>query len=299
MRDTIKAHVALILVNLIYGANYVIAKEVMPTYIKPFGFIFIRASTGLLLFWLFHWLLTTLTKNDHLNKKVAREDWIKLALCGLFGVAINQMMFFKGLSLTSPINASLIMITSPIMVLIMASIMIRERITSIKLLGILLGTLGAGMIIWISNSDNNTNSSMLGDLFIFINASSYGLYLVLVKPLMNNYHPFTVIKWVFLFGFLYVIPFGWHEFAMIEWHTFPQQIWMAVIYVIIATTFMTYLFNIYALEKVNASVVSAYIYTQPVIATTIAMLLGKDHLSLIKLGAAILIFAGVFLVSRK
>ncbi len=299
MNETTKAHLALIIVNLIYGANYVIAKEVMPAYIQPFGFIVLRVSFALCLFWLFHYFVSRV-RTGLIHKKIERKDWGMLAACGLFGVAINQLMFFKGLSLTAPINASLIMITTPILVLIMAAIIIKEKITSFKLFGVLLGCIGAGLIIWFGNKAGKAGAgSRLGDLLVFINASSYALYLVLVKPLMARYHAITVVKWVFFFGFLIVMPFGWNEFTQIEWNSFPVFIWACVVYVVIATTFITYLFNIYALQKVNASVVSTYIYTQPVIATIIAISFGKDSLSLIKVGAAIMIFIGVFLVSHN
>ncbi len=299
MNETVKAHLALIIVNLIYGANYVIAKEVMPTYIQPFGFIVLRVSFALCLFWLFHAFISRI-RSGLIHKKIETKDWGMLIACGLFGVAINQLMFFKGLSMTAPINASLIMITTPILVLIMAAIIIKEKITARKMFGVFLGCLGAGLIIWWGSSGGGLgDSSRLGDLFVFINASSYALYLVLVKPLMARYHPFTIVKWVFFFGFLFVLPFGWQEFSDIQWHTFPRFIWLCVIYVVVATTFITYLFNIYALQKVNASVVSTYIYTQPVIASLIAISFGKDSLSLLKVVAAIMIFTGVFLVSHQ
>jgi len=299
MNAKLQAHIALIVVNLIYGANYIIAKEVTPLYIKPFGFIVIRASMALLMYAILHRILTAIYPKNHLiHKPIERKDYPLLTACGLFGVAINQLLFFKGLSLTSPINASLIMITAPILVLIFAAILIKEKITIYKIFGIILGTLGAGYIIKSSYSSGAAGTNWLGDLFIFINAASYGLYLVLVKPLMQRYHPFTIIKWVFFFGWFFVMPVGFSEFAAIEWHTFNTLIWACLAYVIIGTTFMTYLLNIFALQKVDASVVSTYIYTQPIIATSIAILLGKDTLSGEKIISAIFIFIGVFLVSQ-
>jgi len=301
MNNILKAHIALIAVNLIYGGNYVIAKEATPEYILPFGFIFIRVTTGVLLLWAFHFLLCSFAdKNALINKKIERVDFGKLALCGLFGVAINQMLFFKGLSMTSPINASLIMITLPIATLIFAAILIHERITAHKMLGILLGAIGAGMIILFSHRGSAViASSALGDFLIFVNAASYALYLVLVKPLMERYHPFTILKWVFFFGLFYVVPFSFGEFQQIDWQSFPPLIWFCVAYVIVGTTFLTYVLNIYALEKVDTSIVAIYVYTQPVIATLIAVGLGKDELSPLKIIAAAFIFVGVFLVSHK
>ena len=296
-----KAHLALIIINLIYGANYIIAKEITPEYILPFGFILIRVSNALWLFWLFHYWFSKMSGSSNvlLKRKIERKDFFRLLFCALFGVAINQLLFFKGLSMTSPINASLIMITTPIVVLVIAFFILGEKITRFKLAGIILGGLGATLIILLGHQKPDSPASLMGDIFIFINAASYALYLILVKPLMQKYHPFTLIKWIFLFGLIYVFPFGWQEFKQIEWHTFTFSVWLGVLYVVLATTFIAYLFNIYALQKVDASVVSTYIYTQPVIATSIAVLLGKDQLSSIKLIAAAFIFVGVYLVSKK
>ncbi len=286
-----KAHLALFSVALIYGANFSIAKEVMPTYIQPLGFILMRVVSGVVLFWLFHTFF--------IKEKIDKKDIKQLVLCGLFGVAINQMCFFKGLNWTTPINASLIMTTSPMLVLIISSFALKERITSKKILGILLGCMGAVLLIVYGQSIKFNPKGILGDLFIFINAASYSIYLVLVKKLIKKYHPITVIKWVFTFGLLFVFPFGIQEFLIIEWQTFPLNIWLAVVYVLFFVTFMTYFLNGYALKTVNPSVASTYIYLQPLLATIIALLLAKDELSLEKVIAGLLIFIGVFLVSHS
>lgn len=299
----IQAHLALIAVNLIYGANYIIAKEVTPEYILPFGFTLIRVFCATCLMWALHQLLCQFAETDSLiHKQLSKIDLLKIAGCSIFGVAINQMLFLKGLSMTSPINASLIMITAPIAVLIFAAIIVKERINWQKALGILLGACGAGIIIIFSHNNagmGGSPSSALGDFLVFANASSYALYLVLIKTLMEKYHPFTILKWVFFFGFFFVLPFSYSEFLVIQWDAFLPTTWMGLVYVVFCATLLTYLFNIFALNRVNASIVGIYIYTQPIIASTIAIALGKDALSSLKILAAALIFMGVFLVSRK
>ena len=221
-----------------------------------------------------------------------------LILCAVFGVAVNQLCFFMGLKHTTPINASLIMTTTPILVLVISSILIKEKITLQKLIGIALGAIGAIILISRGGSFSFQQNQLLGDSMILVNAVSYGIYLVLVKKLMDRYHPITVVKWVFTFGFLMVLPFGWNDVMEIEWSTFSSVIWMAFAYVLVAATFMTYLFNAFALKIVNPSVTSIYIYLQPLLASMIALLMGKDELGLVKVLAGILIFAGVFLVSK-
>ncbi|MBK7409652.1 MAG: EamA family transporter [Saprospirales bacterium] len=291
MPATWKAHTALFLVALIYGGNYSIAKVVLDDgYIQPKGFILLRVMTGVLLFTLLH--------RGWIREKINRADWWRLMICGLFGVAINQMFFFMGLKRTLPIHASLLMTTTPILVLIISSLLIRERITLRKIVGVILGAVGAVLLLTQGKQVGWSRTGLTGDLMVLVNAASYGLYLVLVRKLMLRYHPITVVRWVFSFGLLFVIPFGAGELVSVDWATFHTWIWLAVLYVLLFTTFFTYLFNAYALSVVTPSLVSFYIYLQPLLAAFIALLMGQDQLDWVKGGAAILIFSGVYLVSR-
>ncbi len=291
MNKTVKAHIALLITNIIYGANYTIAKEAMPEFILPSGFILLRVSGALLLFWIFHRLLV--------KESVAKVDMLRLAVCGLFGVAINQLLFFKGLSITNPINAAIIMTINPVMVLLFASFLIREAITLKRTIGIILGIGGAILLITYNASFSFSGESATGDVWIFLNAASYGIYLVIVKPLMNKYNPLTVIMWVFTFGLIYVLPFGFIELTQVNWTELPGNIILAMIFVVVFTTFMAYLLNIHALKTLSPTVVSYYIYLQPLLASIIALIFAKDVLSIEKLIAAALIFAGVALVSTS
>ncbi len=280
------------MVALIYGANFSIAKIVLNGgYIQPLGFILIRVFSGFLFFQIVHRLW--------IKESIRREDLGLFVLCGLFGVAINQMFFFSGLVRTTPIHASLIMTTTPILVLLISALVIGERITLQKLLGILIGGAGAFLLIGYGKEVGFSKEQALGDIMILINASSYGIYLVLVKKLMRRYNALTVVMWVFSFGLVFVFPFGISEFLAIDWSTFDTKIWLVVVYVIVFVTFLTYLFNAYALKIVNPSVVSIYIYLQPLFASFIALTFFGESLSFIKIIAALLIFTGVFLVSKK
>jgi len=207
-RENITAHLALLAANIIYGANFSIAKAIMPEYIKPFGFIVLRGIGAILLFWLFHALM--------MREKVERQDFPKIALCAVFGIAINQMLFFKGLSITTPINAAIVMTSTPVLVLLAASLLLREKITRSKIIGIVSGITGALLIILVGKDFSFGSETMPGDLLVLINASSYAIYLVTVKPLMKKYHPLTVIKWIFLFGFFMVLPFGYKQALEID-----------------------------------------------------------------------------------
>jgi drug/metabolite transporter (DMT)-like permease len=284
-------HLALLGASIIYGINYTVAKGVMPDYLQPMGFIFTRVSGALLLFFALSLFFT--------KEKIIPKDFIRLALCGLFGVALNQSLFFIGLNITTPINASIIMTSNPILVLITSSILLGEKLNLRKWGGIFLGLTGALLVIAFGKNIHFGSDTFWGDLLVFLNASSYGIYLVIVKPLMAKYKPITVINWVFFFGFLYVTPFGFSQFAGANWSEFPTKIIGAVAFVVIGTTFLTYLFNIYALKRVSPNVVSIYIYTQPIIASFIAVLFGMDELTTLKVFATFLIFTGVYLISIR
>ena len=241
------------------------------------------------------WLISAIGPRE----KIAKKDFGRLAICGFFGVAANQLMFFAGLNITTPINAAIIMTTNPILVLIAASFILNQAITRRKILGIALGIVGASALILFTGDLSLDSSTWSGDLLIFLNSMAYGVYLVLVAPLMGKYKPITVIKWVFLFGALFVIPFGFEQFSEIQWSTFTWEIALKAGFVVIFTTFIAYLFNVFGLKYLKPATVSTYIYSQPVFAAIVAIFLAKDELTITKVVAAGFIFTGVYLVSKK
>lgn len=286
------AHLFLFLVALIYGANYTIAKEVLDQgYISPAAFIVLRISFAVVLFFIF--------ARKFSNKKVEKKDWARLVLSGLFGAAANMLLFFYGLKHTTPIHAALIMTTTPILVLVMALFLRKEVISIKKIIGIALGMTGAILTIMSGKNLDFAQANTNGDLMVFLNAASYAIYLIIVKDLLNKYHPLTVLKWVFLFGLIFVLPFGAPSLSEIAWHSFPMSIWLATGYVLLFTTFFTYYLNVSALSVIPASTVSFYIYLQPILATIIAVFLGKDQFDLRDLLLLSMIFLGVYLVSKK
>ncbi len=291
MKTKLKAHLALFFVAVIYGLNYLIAKDVMPNYVGAYGFIVVRVIGASILFW---------ALGLFVKEKISKKDFPRLILSALFGVGINMMMFFKGLSFTTPINASIIMVSNPIIVLLIAAIILKEKITGRKLLGIIIGALGALSLIAYGKEVSLTGEKVkLGNLLVLANAASYALYLVIVKPLMQKYHPITISKWVFLLGFFIVLPFGYTEFMEISWSTMPVDMILRVGYVVLFTSFLAYLLNIYALKTINASTVSFYVYLQPLIATGASIYLGKETLMLHEVLSAAIIFLGVYLVNTK
>lgn len=282
---------ALFFVNLLYGINYVVAKGLMPGVIGPSGFILLRVAGANLLFWPV-WLIK--------REKVAWADAKRLMICGITGVAVNQLMFFHGLMRTSPVHASIIMVATPILVLVLSGVLIGERITRNKAMGVALGAVGAIMLIVLGTAHND-GATMLGDLFILINACSYAVFLVMVKPLMSKYSAVTVMAWCFLVGSVIVVPFGLHEFSEVDWQGLTAPDAWSLAFVVVMVTFVAYLLNTWALRIVQPSVAGTFIYLQPLLALLASYFVVRGDLGLgwPQLGAALCIFTGVWLVGKK
>lgn len=290
-RSRVTAHLALLGANLFYGAAFTVAKTVMPRLIGPFGFILIRVGVACALFWLF-WF-----GGSRFRATIDRKDWKTLILGGIFGVAANQMLFFWGLSETLPIHASLIMMSTPLLITLFAAFGLGERPGPSKIAGLVLGVGGAALLMLAGKGLEGTGASLKGDVLILLNAASYAVYLVLVKPLMLRYRPLVVIRWVFLFGLLAVLPFGWEVLSRVQWTQFQAGDWLAVGFIVLCCTFFTYLWNAYALQRLSPGTAGAYIYLQPVFAAIISTLFLHEQLTPVKLLAAVLIFSGVYLVN--
>lgn len=278
--------------EIIYGINHTVAKGLMPHVIQPYGFIVLRVGGAAILFW----ILSLFTKSE----KIETKDWWRILVCAIFGMVLNMLMFFKGLSLSTPINSAVSMTITPILLLLLTAVILRERITWIKSLGIAFGLSGAlALILFQEKTQSNASNIPLGNLLFVLNAISYSFYLILVKPLVSKYKAVTLLKFFFLIAFFINLPIGYSEVLQVEWAqlTFSEVGQLA--FIIVATTFLTYLFNIFALKQLSPSTVGVFIYLQPVVATTFAILVGADTLDALRIGAACLIFMGVFLSTRK
>lgn len=291
MVKIILAHIFLLFANLIYAINYSFAKDVMPTFIMPSGFILLRVLGAFFLFFLLHKIF--------ICEKVEAKDLLRLVACGFFGVAVNQLFFFEGLNLSTPINASIIMTINPIIVIIISFFMLKESFGIKKIFGVLLGLVGAGILILNNGEIDLSNNLRTGNILVLINASSYAFYLVIVKPLMTRYNPITILTYVFGFGILFVLPFGYDELWNVNWNIMPKTIFWQIIFVVFCTTFLAYLFNAYALKNLNPTTVSIYIYIQPVLASVFAVFWGIDKINNEKITSALIIFIGVYLVSQQ
>ena len=292
MNKRTAAHLALLFTNLFFAINLSAVKHLTNFQLaKPFGINVIRVGVSMILFWI-------LFLAKPVNIRIARKDLGRFVLCAITGVVINQTLFIKGLSLTYSIHASLLMLTTPILIVFIAAWILRERISFIKLSGLALGITGAAVLVIGKENSGTGNSIVLGDILIIINAISYTFYFVLVKPLMLKYDPVVIIRWIFSFGFLLILPLGWIEFTQIQWQQFTGVDYTIMALIVIGGTFFAYLFNVYGIKILGASVAGFYIYTQPFFAAIIAMLFLMEELSMYKIVAAGLIFAGVFLANK-
>ncbi len=294
-----KAHMALFLVNVFYGASHVIAKGIMPNFLTPNVFILFRVVGATFLFWIVTFFFV--------REKIERSDYKRLVLCGLFGVAINQLFFFHGLNLSSSINSGIIMTVNPILVVILSFFLLKESITKTKVIGIVLGATGA--ILLTLAGGTGKGDSTLGDFFLFINAASYAVYLVIAKPLMKKYQPLTVITYVFTFGLCFILlyPPTLPELFTTDYSTFTPSIIAKIVYVIVGVTFLTYLLTMYGLKYLSPAISSSYIYIQPVLVVFFTFFLASigmadDYTHTItfsKIIYMLLIFTGVYTISKK
>lgn len=240
------------------------------------------------------------------NEKVEKKDLGTIAICALFGVTVNQLFFFHGLNLSSSINSGIYMSVNPIIVVILSMFILKEKLSFIRGFGVLLGTT-ATILLTLTASTGKGDSS-LGDLFLFINAVSYAIYLVMAKPIMARYSPLTVITWVFTFGLIYVLLFPptLSDVYRTNFTVIPAEAWAKISYVIIGVTFMTYLLTMYGLKYLSPATSSVYIYFQPILVIGFAYLflylgLADDYTQTItfeKLGYMLLIFTAVYLTAR-
>ena len=286
------ALIAAFLATSIYGINHTLAKEIMPIYIGSSGFIMLRLLGATLIFW----LISLFTPYE----KIEKRDFLKIIFAAVLGMCINMLAFFRGLELSTPINSGVIITLSPILVLILSYFFLKEKVTLKKILGIIIGFSGAVFLILnTSKTGMNAPNIPLGNSFFLLNASAYAGYLIVIKPLTSKYNIFTIMKWLFLIGLILSAPITYNQFVEVNWLELPWFAIWRMAYVVIGTTFLTYLFNIYALKTLSPTTVGSFIYLQPIITIVFALITANDTLDSIKLLSCLIIFIGVYLVSVK
>jgi len=293
LKNTTLGFLAALGATVIYGLNHTIAKNVMPVYISPFGFILLRVLGATILFW----IASIFVKHE----RIERKDWPRLIACSFLGMVINMLAFFKGLELSTPVNSSVIITISPIIVFIFSAILLKEKIKLIRSAGILFGFVGALiLVLYTAKTGLNAPNIPLGNILFIVNSFAYGLYLVLVKPLIEKYNIINLLKWLFLLAIFMNFPVTIVEFSSVDWMNLPiKEAILPMVFVVVGTTFCTYLFNAYALRTLSPSTVSSFIYLQPIVGIIYAVSTKSDSLSLVSVVGMILIFIGISLVTKK
>ena len=291
MQKKILPLLAATVATTIYGLNHTIAKMVMPIYIGSLGLVLLRVLGATIIFWTIGLFFK--------SKPIEKKDRFTIIKCGLFGMSINIAAFIAGLDYSTPVNSSILIIISPIFVVILSFFIFRNKINLLKILGIIMGFIGA--LILILNADSNSSVGRnipLGNFLFIVNSISYAYYLIIVKPMAQKYDLITLFKWLFLIGLIFNFPLGINQFTDVNWSNLPvKEAILPMAFVVICTTVMTYFLNGYALSKITSTEVAVFMYLQPIIGIVFAIFTKSDTISLTIIIASILIFIGVYLTS--
>tara|TARA_B100000459_G_scaffold5945_1_gene3734 strand:+ start:268 stop:1161 length:894 start_codon:yes stop_codon:yes gene_type:complete len=291
MQKKILPLLAATIATTIYGINHTVAKMVMPVYIGSLGLVFLRVLGATIIFWTISLFFKT--------KPIEKKDRLTILKCGLFGMSINIAAFIAGLDYSTPVNSSILIIISPIFVVILSFFIFKNKINFIKILGIILGFIGAMILILTADSNSSIGRNIpLGNFLFIVNSISYAYYLIIVKPMAEKYDLITLFKWLFLIGLIFNFPLGINQFLDVDWASLP--LWEAVlpmVFVVVGTTCMTYFLNGYALSKITSTEVAVFMYLQPIIGILFAIFTKSDTITLIMFVASVLIFTGVYLTS--
>ena len=289
MTERLKAHTSLFIATLLFGGNYWVSK-ILVDILNPNQLVFLRTVGAVLLFAIVYFLAA--------RPKLNKRELLRLLIAGIFGVAINQILFFNGLQYTSPVDTAIIHVSNPIIVLVLSLIFLHTKLSRWKIAGIFVGAIGASILVLYQKELVFNPESIKGNLMILGNTTAYAIFLVIMKPILKKHDTITTMFWVYLFATLMIVPYTFTDVQAIQW----QQLWgwptVAIFYIIAMVTFGAYFLIIYALGRLSAPVVSFYIYLQPLIAVIIATIIGVESLNWVNGIAAALIFYGVYLVNR-
>jgi len=283
-------HVAMLIVNIFFGINMSVSKDLLNGTLSPIGLNGMRFLFGAVAFWICSLFFP---------EKIEKKDFGILLLGALLGLVTNQILFVQGLAKTSPIDASIISTSLPIITMLLAAFMIKEPITWVKALGVLTGASGALYLVYTAQHETSGSSSLAGDLLCFGSSISFALYLVVTKKLNQKYSPITMMKWMFLFASIAFLPFCYADIASTKFIEFSPKSWSLLAFVLVCATFIPYLLIPVGQRRLRPTTVAMYNYIQPVVATILAIYWGLDKFGATKAVAAALVFTGVFIVTRS
>jgi drug/metabolite transporter (DMT)-like permease len=285
------AHLSIFAANIVFGLNFPISKSVLADYLDAYTLSFLRMAFAAAAFW----LLVAFTRRE----KVPAKDVFMLALASLFGVSLNQLSFIVGLSYTASVDASIVITLTPVLTMCLAAVFLKEPISWMKAGGVAMGMGGALIVILGSGTVDVGSGHILGNILCLCSSLSYAIYLNISKSLVARYSSVTVMSWMFLFSAITVAPVGLQHIGQINWQEIPVEGYLKILYVLAGATFLTYLCIGYSLRYMRPTTLSMYNYVQPLVVSFVAVIIGTDTIGWYKIIAAILIFAGVYFVTRS
>lgn len=276
--------------EILWGLGSPVGKMVLVGGISPMLLTDSRMIGAAILFW----ILSFFTKSE----KVSPKDLLSMFFASLLGIVFNQCSFVWGLSLTSPINASIITTSMPIITMVLAAIVLREPVTKLKVGGVFLGAIGALTLILGSHA-GESGGSWAGDLLVITAQFSFSLYLVFYKGLISKYRPVTLMKWMFTYASICVIPFTYSEWIATDWTVIAPQVIWGILFFVVGPTFISYLLLPLGQKNLRPTVTAMYNYVQPIVATIVAIAAGMGRFTIANAIAIVLVFTGVFLVTKS
>lgn len=287
-----KGHVAMLVASIVWGLNSPIGKAAMDGGVGALTLTTFRMVGAAAAFW----ITSLFVKREH----VKHEDLMLLFFAALFGIVLNQGTFIFGLSLTSPINASIVTTMAPIVTMIVAALYLKEPITGKKIFGIFLGAMGALILIMSSgHSAAGKSGSIWGDLLCLTAQISFAVYLTVFKGLITRYSTVTIMKWMFMYASLCFIPFSFRDVAGTDFAALSPAVYWEIAFVVLGATYLSYLLVVIAQKALRPTLVSMYNYVQPIVASILAVAIGMDSFGWSKAAAIVLVFVGVYVVTQS
>lgn len=285
----LKAHIALFAAGTMWGLMSPIGKAAMDAGITSLSLTTMRMIGAAVLFWTASLFMP--------KERVSKNDSILLFFAGMLSIVFNQGLFIFGLSQTSPVDASIITTSLPIITMILATAFLKELLTPKKVVGVIMGAVGALLLILSNNENVNNSGNIWGDTLCVIAQISFACYLTFFRKIISRYNIFTLMKWMFTYATIVFLPFSYHELSIVIHGNFSINTWLEVGYVILFGTFFTYMLVMIGQKTLRSTIVSMYNYVQPIVGACASILIGMGTFSWNKAFASILIFIGVYLVT--
>ena len=292
----LKGHGSMLGANVMWGLMSPMAKFVMVGgAVTPLVVTDLRITGAMVLFWIASFFQKP--------ERVTPKDLLKLLGASLLAIVFNQGCFIFGVGLTSPVDASIITTSMPLLVMVLAAIYLKEPITGKKVLGIAVGATGALLLILgshqVSEAKAAGNHYIWGDLLVLLAQFSYALYFVLFKNFVNKYSLITIMKWMFTYAFICALPFSYNDLLHTEWKSLQNTEIGALVFIVVGSTFISYVLIVIGQKNLRPTVAGMYNYVQPLVASIVAVCWGMDTFNFVKIISVALIFGGVYLVTNS